>query len=205
MKACLITALLSGLLIATHSSADPGWDRLRVPGFWEAEYGGTIKSHDGYAWYRCFVKVPADWKGDALSLSLGRIDDCDETYFNGHRIGGMGSLKPYRTASGIDRRYVVAPARVNYGGYNLIAVRVWDGGGAGGISAGPLLLGGAAGGLVLKGNWEFRIDDDPSRNGRATRLGPGTAPWRPPSSAAPERPSAKNLIIRRLPEPALSR
>ena len=150
MKACLITALLSGLLIASPSSAEPGWGRLRAPGFWEAEYGGTIKSHDGYAWYRCFVKVPADWKGDALSLSLGRIDDCDETYFNGHRIGGMGSLKPYRTASGIDRRYVVAPARVNYGGYNLIAVRVWDGGGAGGISAGPLLLGGAAGSLVLK-------------------------------------------------------
>ena len=115
MKACLITALLPGLLIALPLSAEPGWGRLRVPGFWEAEHGGTIKSHDGYAWYRCFVKVPANWKGGALSLSLGRIDDCDETYFNGHRIGGMGSLKPYRTASGIDRRYVVAPARVNYG------------------------------------------------------------------------------------------
>jgi len=162
MKACLITALLSGLLIASPSSAETGWGRLRVPGFWEAEYGGTIESHDGYAWYRCFVEVPVAWKGGTLSLSLGRIDDCDETYFNGNRIGGMGSLKPYRTASGMDRRYVVSPTQVNYGGYNLIAVRVWDGGGAGGISAGPLSLGGEAGSLVLNGKWEFRTDDDPA-------------------------------------------
>mgnify|MGYP001189453725 CR=1 FL=1 len=58
--------------VTASAAADPGWTRLRVPGFWEKEYGGSLEAHDGYAWYRCFVKVPGEWKGSALSLGLSQ-------------------------------------------------------------------------------------------------------------------------------------
>ena len=75
MTARFLPALFFCFLAASTSAADSGWTRLRVPGFWEKEYGGTLPAHDGYAWYRCFVKVPSEWKGATLSLELGRIDD----------------------------------------------------------------------------------------------------------------------------------
>ena len=101
MTARFLLVLLFSLLVTSAAAADSDWARLRVPGFWEKEYGGTLQAYDGYAWYRCFVKVPGEWKGTPLSLELGLIDDCDETFFNGVRVGAMGSLKPYRTASGL--------------------------------------------------------------------------------------------------------
>ena len=136
------------------------WERLRVPGFWEKQFGGILEAHDGFAWYRCFVRVPANWKGESLTLDLGLIDDCDETFFNGAKIGARGSVQPFRSASGDVRRYNIPADQVRADDWNLLAVRVWDGGGAGGISSGPLKLTGGKGSMKLAGLWEFHAGDD---------------------------------------------
>ena len=153
---CLVLALLA-LAASAHAAA---WRPLRVPGYWETEFGGVVEKHDGFAWYRCFVHVPAAWEGLALHLALGRIDDCDETFVNGAQVGAMGTRKPHKTASGLDRNYTVDPRHVRFGGANLIAVRVWDQGGAGGISHGPLRLACDKGAASLEGHWQFRTGDD---------------------------------------------
>jgi hypothetical protein len=113
---------------ASAQSGHEGWQSLRAPGFWEKEFGGAVEAHDGFAWYRCFVKVPPSWKDGAVTLELGPIDDCDETFFNGVKVGGLGTVDPFKTASGEPRRYQVDPKQVRAGAYNLIAVRVFDNG-----------------------------------------------------------------------------
>ena len=146
--------------LSAFGAENSGWQSLRVPGFWEKSFGGVVEAHDGYAWYRCFIQIPAEWKGEALTADLGQIDDCDESYFNGVKIGERGTIQPLHTASGEARRYPVAPGRVHAGEWNLLAVRVWDSGGAGGISTGPLHLSCSKGTMKLAGTWEFRTGDD---------------------------------------------
>ena len=164
-SALLSTGMTVFLVLATGGLAGgegEGWQSLRVPGFWERKYGGGVEEHDGYAWYRSFAKVPAEWRGQALKLDLGPIDDCDETFFNGKKVGGLGAVEPYQSASGARRSYGVAPELVRPGDYNLIAVRVYDGGGAGGFGDARPRLAADEGAIDLRGKWEFRTDDDPA-------------------------------------------
>jgi hypothetical protein len=72
-------------------------------------------------------------------LQLGRVDDVDEAYLNGIRIGGMGKFPPDpETAYSLRRAYPVPPGLL--GEHNVLAVRVFDMMGPGGIVAGPVGL-----------------------------------------------------------------
>lgn len=155
----LLMAILAFLSLHSHGIENESWVRQRVPGFWESQYGGSGNAHDGFAWYRCFVLVPVDWSGGPLTLSLGRIDDCDQTYFNGALIGASGTIEPFISASATTRSYTIPANLVRAGGWNLLAVRVWDGGGAGGIEIGPLHLASSKGSINLAGLWEFHTGD----------------------------------------------
>ena len=66
-----------------------------------------------------------------MKLSLGSVDDFDETYFNGVRVGGIGKEHP--TYWSAPRDYTI-PASLIKPGKNVIAVRVWDRFGGGGIT-----------------------------------------------------------------------
>lgn len=66
---------------------DRSWKTIRVDNFWETQ-GYT--NYDGMAWYRTHIVIPSSLKVNsavlqALSISLGRIDDMDETYLNGKK------------------------------------------------------------------------------------------------------------------------
>jgi alpha-L-fucosidase 2 len=160
------TALVSlcALLAATAlvPAAEPdGWQMLRVPGFWDEGPAGRFPKHDGFAWYRCFVQVPAEWKGRDLTLDLGTVDDSDETFVNGTKVGATGRMPPdYKGDSGRHRRYTVPAKAVRFGDWNLLAVRVYDGGGGGGIDQGQPSLGTGTKAVSLAGQWQFRLGDD---------------------------------------------
>ena len=148
-------ALSLAVLASSVGAAE--WRPQRVPGY----LGGALENAKGFGWYRCFVKVPEAWKGERLSLNLGHIDDCDETFFNGVRVGRGGGMPPRaRTAYNRDRRYAVDPKHVRAGGWNLVAVRLYNDGGRGGIVGEPHRLACRKGGLSLAGNWQFRDGDD---------------------------------------------
>lgn len=159
-------ALLGFLLMpiaAPAAETDEDWRFLPVPGTWEKHAGKEAAKYDGFAWYRCFIEVPKEWEGNSLTLVLGRIDDSDVTYLNGAKIGATGSMPPqYKGAYGTDRIYEVDPDLVRFGSWNLIAVRVYDGGGAGGIALGKQTLSWKEGRLDLSGSWQWRRGDDPS-------------------------------------------
>jgi len=117
--------------------------------------------YDGFAWYRSMVEIPKAWEGQPLRLELGRIDDSDEAFFNGTKVGSTGHMPPnYRGLSGQSRVYHVPARLVRTGQYNLIAVRVYDAGGSGGIMSGPVAISCPRGEFDLAGVWQFHLGDD---------------------------------------------
>ncbi len=122
---------------------DSTWETIEAGTDWENQGHGT---YDGFAWYRQEVFIPESLKKRAvenggLVLRLARIDDSDVTYFNGQILGSTGGLPPdYQSGYGDPRVYTVPVDRVAWGAQNTIAVRVYDGGGGGGIVGNPVSL-----------------------------------------------------------------
>ncbi|HEY5038507.1 MAG TPA: alpha-L-fucosidase, partial [bacterium] len=115
---------------------DSTWEKQNLPAKWEA-YGHHMDF--SYGWYRKKVMIPAEWKGKAILLPLGKIDDADASYFNGHEVGGTGKLPPhYEGAWDKERHYEVPPQFIRYGQENEIAIRVYNAQGDAGLYAGPL-------------------------------------------------------------------
>ncbi len=119
---------------------DSGWWDVVVPGEWEKQ---GFKDYDGFAWYRKRFVLPHQLSGENLVLIMGKIDDFDEVYLNGKRLGNYHnkSFEPYT----IDSRYDYNDIRTYYltedklrKGKNVIAVRVFDKGWRGGIYHGPV-------------------------------------------------------------------
>ena len=122
---------------------DYWWKDISPLTVWERQ---GFQGYDGFAWYRVKVVVPPSMKRNAfkyggLMLNLGKIDDADETWFNGHKVGATGVMPPdYAGAYDVQRTYLIPPEYVQWGKKNTIAVRVYDAGGDGGIYAGPAEL-----------------------------------------------------------------
>ena len=133
--------------LADHDDRD--WAVIRVPGAWE--YNGW-PGMDGIAWYRTTFTLTEAEARQGATLALGPIDDSDQVWVNGQRVGGM--TKQWSAP----RQYPV-PAQVLQTGVNSIAVRVVDDGGGGGITGNPdvsylQLEGGRR--QALAGDWKFR-------------------------------------------------
>ena len=100
--------------------------------------------YDGYSWYRIHVVLPASLKVGAhwpqrLRLYLSSVDDVDETFLNGTRVGGMGVFpgdpRGYSTLwNGLRNYYVPLDSPlIRWDEDNVIAIRVYDGSGGGGF------------------------------------------------------------------------
>lgn len=142
---------------------DSRWAELDVPSTWQDE---GYRDYNGFAWYRKTFTMPSGHENQNLVLALGRIDDVDEVFVNGHRVGGLGQFPPqYRSAYGDRRSYAVPAAYLLPKQNNVIAVRVFDGGGVGGIVRGRIgLYTGTPlpAGLALDGEWLFASGDNPA-------------------------------------------
>lgn len=118
---------------------DAHWRSILVPAIWETQ---GHKNYDGFAWYRQTFRIPNDLKKEKLILLLGKIDDLDETYLNGHLIGRHGKI--YEDTADIklngycieQRAYFIPKSYLQ--DENVIAVRVYDGRVNGGIYDGPI-------------------------------------------------------------------
>jgi beta-galactosidase len=111
---------------------DGSWQTVKLPSTWEEHSNYT--QDNVYGWYRRELIVPANLEGKDIVINIGKIDDADETYFNGVKVGGLGHFPPeYVSAWDIFRHYKVPNEIIHYGGKNSIAVRVFDGVMGGGI------------------------------------------------------------------------
>ncbi len=126
---------------------DSTWRDLAVPGTWEGQGVTTTnprwpgsEPYNGYAWYRRHFSVPADWGQPNESLHIGAIDDMDWVYINGQLVGSTSGERAFEQ----EREYDLKPGLLKPGADNVIAIRILDTAGKGGIVEGPVELVGSA-------------------------------------------------------------
>ena len=107
---------------------DSAWKTITLPCMVQELWPST----NGIFWFRKTVEIPASWAGKDLTLSLGPVDDFDETYWDGELVG---SGKLWNKA----REYTV-PGRLVKGGKTVICVRCTDDHGEGGLYGASDLL-----------------------------------------------------------------
>ncbi|MCI2956156.1 esterase family protein [Agromyces atrinae] len=113
---------------------DSGWADTQVPGD-----GAEFANYDGFGWYRLTFDLPAEAAGTNLVASLGFLDDVDEAFLNGVRIGGSGSMPPNASSQWFEKRLYPVPASAPvFGGENVLSVRLYDMNGGGGWYEGPV-------------------------------------------------------------------
>ena len=138
-----------------------GWETMTLPTLWEdAGHPG----YDGVAWFRKSFDLSAEWSGRDLTLKLCGIDDVDTTWINGVEVGNTSGYN-------LPRTYRV-PANLLKPTGNIIAIRVLDTSGGGGIweKTQPFALAPADGSgtpLPLAGPWLVRF---------SAQLGQGSRP-----------------------------
>ena len=130
---------------------DAAWPTMPLPGYWEQSGVADLANFDGLVWFRKTFDLPAGDAGKAATLHL-KADDDDTTWVNGTLVGATAN-------SGASRAYPVAAGLLKPTG-NVVAVRVLDTGGGGGIYGDPADLslevpGGTN--LPLAGPWHYHV------------------------------------------------
>ncbi len=143
---------------------DSQWRNMNVPELWESQLPGP--RFDGVIWYRKEINIDEADAGKPAVLQLAMIDDNDVTYVNGVQVGAIQGYN-------VKRVYNVAGSLLKKG-KNVIAVRVDDTGGGGGIYGETedcvLTIDGKK--ITLAGQWKFRIESMQTSTG----IGPNDYP-----------------------------
>lgn len=105
---------------------DQSWKEMTLPKLWEEQ---GFPSLDGVLVYRLAFEADAAFAGKEAILNMPAIDDMDSTFINGRFIGSINQWDATRT-------YKI-PAGVLKAGRNILAIRVQDDGGGGGLAAVP--------------------------------------------------------------------
>ena len=150
---------------------DSAWAQLTPSGSWKDSGIAALKDFDGAAWFRTTVELNEAQAKSANTLQLGPIETSDSTWVNGVRVGGGGT-------GWMGRDYPVLPG-IFKSGRNVIAVRVLNGGQAGGLTGQPAARGvrTADGQFIpLNAAWKYRIGTP--LKGQL----PAPSPWDVPTS-----------------------
>ena len=143
---------------------DSSWQDCQFPAFLQFQgFPSTV----GYFWVRKTVDIPASCEGKSLHMKLGAVDDNNYTYFNGVELGHTELCTSFS-------EYDI-PAELVKAGKAVVAVRVLDTGGMGGILGDPesMVIEGPEGAVAsLAGEWKFKM-----------ALGLGEAPAFPVNTA----------------------
>lgn len=133
---------------------DPNFDERPLPSIyqpkaWENQQPGNL---DGIVWIRKTVYLTAEEAKKTATLSLSVIDDEDITYVNGVEIGSKNAYDAFRS-------YAV-PKGVLKEGKNIVAIKITDNGGGGGLWGKPedvkILLGEES--VSLAGEWKYLVE-----------------------------------------------
>ncbi len=127
---------------------DQDWGSLKLPGIWEEQ---GLDYLDGEVWFRKTIELTNIDIVEPALLELAMIDDMDETFINGVKVGSTFGYNKKRVYS--------IPKGILKAGKNTIVIKVNDTGGGGGVygkSADMQLLLGVQK-IALAGNWKYTI------------------------------------------------
>lgn len=135
---------------AAPEMGDSDWAEISPNQIWENSGYQLI---DGIAWYRKTIELTELQANAAAELHLGTIDDNDICWINGVKIGATNQYNA--------KRIYTIPANTLRKGKNVIAVRVVDTGGGGGMYGDGaekyLLVGDNQ--VSLAETWKFKITE----------------------------------------------
>ena len=142
-----------GLGWADPAQDDSAWPMMTLPAYFQTADPALSKTN-GVVWFRRTFDLPADAAGKDAVLHM-LTDDNDTTWVNGTQIGatqGFDQKRAYPIAAGL-----LKPTG------NVVAVRVLDTGGMGGIYSTPDTLflevpGGQN--TALAGSWRYKLGVD---------------------------------------------
>ena len=129
---------------------DNHWPIMQMPAIWETKGWPQL---DGKVWFRKEIVIndPGDFR-DAW-LQLGTVDDNDEAFINGVKVGAtrnnLAEKRKYKIPGGLLKK-----------GINVIAVLIEDNIGGGGFTGLPadLKLSSATESISLAGDWKYKIE-----------------------------------------------
>src|SRR5262249_32122312 len=121
-------------------------------GDWRSWGVPELEGFTGSVWFRTHVTLTAEQARSAVGLSLGAINQVDETWINGQVLGNSFGYNA--------ERYYQLPEGMLHAGDNLIVVNASSTYGVGGLLAGPTpraihLQAGAA--IPLDGEWRYLV------------------------------------------------
>lgn len=119
---------------------DREWASIKARDFWERQgYGAGPKQdqiaggYDGFAWYRREFAVPAGLRGRRIVLRFGAIDESGWVYVNGAKVAEMVyDLEKNPESYALPVVCDITDA-IRFGQPNVVAVKVQDENGAGGL------------------------------------------------------------------------
>lgn len=124
---CRDVGLNKGVAVyADPSLKESGWTDIDVLKPWEE---GGYPYVDGIAWYRLTLDLTEKQAKTAVEIHLGTIGDSDITWINGVKIGSTGIFKR--------KRIYPIPSGTLKPGKNVVAIRVEDREGDGGLYGDP--------------------------------------------------------------------
>ena len=160
------TAAAAPWSLTLPAKAEGSW-RVAPAGLgdWRSWGVPELEGFTGSVWFRTRVTLTAEQARSAVGLSLGAINQVDETWINGRVLGNTFGYNA--------ERYYQIPEGMLQAGDNLIVVNASSTYGVGGLLAGPTpralhLRGGET--IPLGGEWRYRVV--PPRVGY-----PPWAPW----------------------------
>jgi sialate O-acetylesterase len=135
---------------------------MSLPGNWEIR---GLPGLDGIVWFRKTIDVPAAWAGKEIILRPGPIDEVDVAWFNGVQVGARGRSRTKDVQYWNQPREYHCPGNLVKAGKNVIAIRVSDVNGQGGLwgAQGETMQVDLADGsdktpLTLAGDWRYSIE-----------------------------------------------
>ena len=130
------------------------WGNIETPGRWSKTSTVDLANFDGIIWVRKEFEVPSSLAGKPGKISLGPIDDTDDTYINGRRVGGIERKWD-------DERIYTIPSGLLKEGKNQVTVRISDRGGRGGIygEKEQVFVQLGTDKIDLSGLWKFKIEE----------------------------------------------
>ena len=109
---------------------DQGWKTATLPASLKGVLGNAPENT--VVWFR--RTLPAGVPTTGAVLLLGPVDDADETWVNGVKVGATGGFPPaYQTAWEEERRYAIPAGLLKGDGTDVVAVRCYNGGSDGGL------------------------------------------------------------------------
>jgi sialate O-acetylesterase len=127
------------------------WKPITLPAYIES---AGYPRFDGVIWFRRSFDLPENWDGGDVELHLGGVDDMDTTWVNGEQVGMTNGWSA-------PRNYLIPASKLKRGA-NVIAIRVFDPAGGGGLYGGNDAMqlvfkaGGTTSSVPLSGEWQSK-------------------------------------------------